>query len=285
MAAACLFAFGAANVTRSNIESDSPGKSMRRSFTTLIASAMFAVAVWAAPGDRASAATGEPVVDPKADPAPCVAAVAANDADKIIAICGALIDDDKTARADRIKALIARGGAHERKHQIDRAIGDYDTALRLDPTLADIFNIRGELWRRKGDRPRALADFAAAIKLNPDHPTARGNYKSLARELERLGALMAVHNKPSFNCSTARHQVEKAICANPELANLDREINAVNTRVVRQAVSDSPRAGRALQREQDDFIARRNAAFGRPDYDLLRAMRERLDHLLAMVRY
>ena len=67
--------------------------------------------------------------------------------------------------------------------------------------------------------------------------------------------------------------MEKAICANPELANLDRQINAVNAKVVREAASDNPRAGRALQREQDDFIARRNAAFGQPDYDLQKAMR------------
>ncbi len=79
--------------------------------------------------------------------------------------------------------------------------------------------------------------------------------------------------------------MEKAICANPELANLDRQINAVNTKVVREATRDSPRAGRALLREQDDFIARRNAGFGRPDYDLQKAMRERLDHLLAVERY
>jgi len=230
----------------------------------------------------AFATSAEPVTDPQSDPAPCVAAVAANDADRIIAICGALIDNEKTLKADRIKALIARAGAYDRKDQIDRAIGDYDTALRLDPTLSDIFNARGELWRKKGDRPHALQDFGAAIKLNPDHPTARGNYKSLAQELERLGALMAVHNKPSFNCATARRAVEKAICANPELANLDRQINAVNTKVVREAGGDNPRAGRALQHEQDEFIARRNAGFGRPDYDLRKAMKERLDHLLAI---
>ena len=233
----------------------------------------------------AFATSAEPVTDPQSDPAPCVAAVAANDADKIIAICGALIDNEKTLKADRIKALIARAGAYDRKDQIDRAIGDYDTALRLDPTLSDIFNARGELWRKKGDRPHALQDFGAAIKLNPDHPTARGNYKSLAQELERLGALMAVHNKPSFNCATARRAVEKAICANPELANLDRQINAVNTKVVREAGGDNPRAGRALQHEQDEFIARRNAGFGRPDYDLRKAMKERLDHLLAIEPY
>jgi tetratricopeptide (TPR) repeat protein len=124
-------------------------------------------------------ATGaEPATNPQADPAPCAAAAAADDADKTIAVCGALIDKEKTPRAERIKALIARAGAYERKDQFDRAIGDYDTVLRLDSTLADIFNSRGELWRKKGDRPRALQDFAAAIKLNPDHAAAKGNYKN-----------------------------------------------------------------------------------------------------------
>ncbi len=249
---------------------------MRRFLTFLICEAAIAGFLCAIP-PHALATGAEPVTDPKVDPAPCVAAVAANDADNIIAVCGALVDNDKTLKADRIKALIARAGAYERKDMIDRAIGDYDTVLRLDPTLADIFNVRGELFRKKGDRPRALADFGAAIKLNPDHATAKASYKSLAQELERLGALMAVHDKPSFNCATARRAVEKAICANPELANLDREINAVNTKVVR-----APRAGRALQREQDAFLARRNAEYGRPGYDLQKAMRERLDHLLAI---
>ena len=96
--------------------------------------------------------------------------------------------------------------------------------------------------------------------------------------------MMAVNNKPSFNCAAARRPVEKAICANPELANLDREINAVNTRIVREAGKDNLRAGRAMQHEQDEFVARRNAEFGRPDFDLQKVMRERLDHLLALDR-
>jgi tetratricopeptide (TPR) repeat protein len=170
---------------------------MRRALTALIRNAAVAALLWAALSHGVFATSTEPVTDPQVDPAPCVAAAAANDADNIIAICGALADNDKTLKADRVKALIARAGAYDRKEMIDRAIGDYDTALRLDPTLADIFNIRGELWRRKGDRPRALADFGAAIKLNPQHEAARANYKSLAQELERLGAQMAVKNKPS----------------------------------------------------------------------------------------
>ncbi len=256
---------------------------MRFCFTALIRSAAAASLFLAVPPHGAFATGTEPT-DEQINSAPCVAALTASDDDKIISSCGALIGNEKVPKADRVKALIARAAAYERKDQIDRALGDYDTALRLDPTLADIFNARGELWRKKGDRPRALADFGAAIKLNPNHPAARGNYKSLALEVERLGALIAVNNRPSFNCATARRTVEKAICANPELANLDREINAVNTKVVREATNESPGAGRARQREQDDFIARRNAAFGRPDYDLRKEMRERLDHLLAAGR-
>jgi tetratricopeptide (TPR) repeat protein len=256
---------------------------MQRSFATLVAGAAVAGVFSLVFASGAFAATNDPA-DERVDPGPCVAAVMANGDDQIVAICSLLIDNEKTEKADRIKALTARAEVYDRKDQIDRAIGDYDTVLRLDPMLADIFNARGELWRKKGHRPRALADFDAALKLNPNQAAAKANYKSLALEVERLGAMLAVNNRPSFNCATARRAVDKAICGNPELANLDREINAVNTRVVRQATGDSPRAGRAMQREQDDFIARRNAAFGRPAYDLQKAMRERLDHLLALVR-
>jgi tetratricopeptide (TPR) repeat protein len=256
---------------------------MQRYFKSLMRNAAIASLLWAALPYGARATGTEPT-DEQIDSAPCVAALTANDDDRIIGNCGVLIGNDKAPKPDRLKALIARAAAYDRKDQIDRAIEDYGTALQLDPTLADIFSARGELWRKKGDRPRALADFGAAIKLNPGHPTAKANYKSLAREVERLGAMIAVNNKPSFNCAAARRPVEKAICGNPELANLDREINAVNTRVVHDAAKNDPRVGRAMQHEQDDFLARRNAAFGRPDYDLQKEMRQRLEHLMAIER-
>jgi tetratricopeptide (TPR) repeat protein len=168
---------------------------MPRHFSALIGPAALACLLYAPP---AAFATGvdAPAVS-HVDPAPCVAAAAAGDADAIIAACGPLIDNEKTARADRLKALLARGRAYTSKDQPDRAIADYDIALRLDPTLADIFNARGELRRGKGDFPRAIADFAAAIKLNPQHAAARANHKALAQELERLGAQMAIKNRAS----------------------------------------------------------------------------------------
>jgi tetratricopeptide (TPR) repeat protein len=239
--------------------------------------------LWTALSHSAFATGAEPAKDVQVDPAACTAAAAADDDGKIISACGALIENEKTARADRIKALIRRGAALGRKDMTDQAIDDYDVALRLDPSLADVFNTRGELWRKRGNRPKALADFGTAIKLNPEHPTARANYKSLAQELERLGALIAVAGKPSFYCKTARRAVEKAICANPELADLDREIHAMNVRVISDArnVADA----QALQREQNAFIARRNAEFGRPGYDLRKVMKARLREIVGADGY
>jgi len=225
----------------------------------------------------AFAAGTEPDKDLQLDAAPCLAAAAANDDDKIMALCGELLANEKLAKADRIKALVARAGAFERKEKYNDAIDDYDTVLRLDPTLADVFNARGEIWRKKGDGPKAVADFAAALKLNPDHPAARANHRSLALELERIGALKAIAGKPSFDCAAARRPVEKAICASPELADLDREVHGSYARVTREA--RDRREVRMLKRQQDEFIARRNAQFGKPGYDLQKAMRERLQQI------
>lgn len=227
---------------------------------------------------RAVAATGgEPAVPARIDVAPCLAAAAADDDDKVDTDCASVIDNDKTARPDRLKALIARAGHFARRGFADRAIADYGHALELDPTSADLFNARGELWLEKGDRPKAAQDFGAALRLDPGHEKARANNRAVAREVERIGAEMAVAGKPSFDCGRARRAVEKAICTNRELADLDRAIYRAQARAVREA--QTPAEARRLQRAQDDFIARRNADYGRPGYDLKKAMQERLQRL------
>jgi len=225
----------------------------------------------------AHAATGgEPVVA-QIDVAACLTAAAADDLDKAGPACAAVVDNEKTAKPDLLKALVARGALYARHDQADRAIADDSRALQLDPTLADVFNARGELWLKKGDKPKAVQDFGAALRIDPNHEKAKANHKAIARELERIGAQMAVSGKPSFNCAGARRPVEKAICANRELADLDREVYAANARVIREARNEAE--GKKLQREQEDFIAGRNAGFGRPGYDLKKVMQDRLQRL------
>lgn len=226
----------------------------------------------------ARAATGgEPAAVLKVDVESCLAAAAADDLDRAATACAAVIDNEKSAKEDLINALVARAALFARHDQLDRAIADDSRVLLLDPTLADIFNARGELWLRKGDKPKAVQDFGAALKIDPNHEKAKANHKAMARELERIGAQMAVAGKPSFNCARARRAVEKAICGNRELADLDREIFGSHLRVIREA--RSPAEARKIQREQDDFIARRNAGYGRPGFDLKKAMQDRLQQI------
>ena len=211
------------------------------------------------------------------DPAPCRQAELAHDDDAVIAKCGAVIDHAKTVKADRIAALLARAAAFQAKQQIARALSDYDAVLALDDSRADLFNQRGELRRQQGDRRGALDDFIAALKRDPSHAAARSNQQTLTRELERIGAQLALKGKPSFDCTRARAPVEKAICADPELADLDREIATVFARRLRAADRGDVAA---LRRTQQQFLATRASSFGRPGFDLRAAMTARLRELL-----
>lgn len=226
----------------------------------------------------AFATGGEPPDDPTADPVACLAAAAKPDDRHTIVLCSRVIDSRETEKGLRCKALLARAAAHARIGQVDRAIADYDDALRVDPKQPDALNARGELWRGKGDTRKALADFAAALKLKPDHVAARANHKALALEVERVGVQQAVAGKPSFDCRRTRKAVDKAICADPTLADLDRRIDALYRRVLRDSAGQRA-AVRALKKAQTSFVAARDAGFGRPGYDLRAALEARLRQL------
>ncbi len=80
-------------------------------------------------------------------------------------------------------------------------------------------------------------------------------------------------NRPSFDCAKARDDVEKAICRNTELSNLDREIAIVFGQLRRQL---DPEAARALRQEQETFNASREVALGSRDTSLREFMKGHL---------
>jgi tetratricopeptide (TPR) repeat protein len=196
---------------------------------------------------------------------------------------GAIADYDQAIKIrPQANFLTNRGDAYQAMKNYDRAIADYDAALSLDPKFQRAYNNRGAAWRAKGDRTRALADYAEAVRLNPSDATAAGNYKDVSLQLERLKALADQKSLPSFNCAVAKLQVEKAICADPGLAQLDREMNDAFLRAIANAENDSHRTALNLTQAQRKFIAERNAQFGRPGYDLRQAMAERVGQLGAI---
>ena len=198
---------------------------------------------------------------------------------------GAIADYDQAIKLHpEAKFLTNRGDAYQARKDYDRAIADYDAAQKLDPKFQRLYNNRGAAWQHKDDRARAKADYAEAVRLDPSDKNAAENYNIVIKQMENLGALAYQKNLPSFNCATARRQIEKAICADPGLAQLDRNINDVFLRLIADAESDSHRAALTLTQEQRNFVNERNASFGRRGYDLRQAMEDRLDKLNTIAR-
>ena len=70
----------------------------------------------------------------------------------------------------------------------DRALADFDQAIKLDPKDALAYSNRGFAWRTKGDMARAAADYEQAIKLDAGNASAfynRGNAYYEKRDFDR----------------------------------------------------------------------------------------------------
>jgi tetratricopeptide (TPR) repeat protein len=68
----------------------------------------------------------------------------------------------------RIQLHVTLGDNFYLLEEYDRAIAEYDIALRAESNDAAILNKRGLAWLGKKDEGMALRDFNQAIKLKPD---------------------------------------------------------------------------------------------------------------------
>ena len=90
------------------------------------------------------------------------------DPDTSIAGCTRILDAGDETPKVHSTVYNARGVAYKRKGDYDRAIADYDEAIRLDPNYANAYSNRGNEYVRKGDYDRAIADCDEAIRLDPE---------------------------------------------------------------------------------------------------------------------
>lgn len=90
-----------------------------------------------------------------------------NNPDVSISGCTALIQSGQETTDTLANLFYNRGLAYQDKGDNDRAIQDYDQAIRLNPSYADAFSNRGNTYAAKGDNDRAIQDFDQAIRFNP----------------------------------------------------------------------------------------------------------------------
>ena len=72
--------------------------------------------------------------------------------------------------SDNAYSYNGRGNAWYGKHEYDKAIADYDKALEINPNDAYAYHARGSAWSNKGDYDKCIADATEAIRLNPQYP-------------------------------------------------------------------------------------------------------------------
>ncbi|AKR57862.1 hypothetical protein QU42_05270 [Bradyrhizobium sp. UASWS1016] len=104
--------------------------------------------------------------------------------DRSIRGCTAVIQAGERMITQLAAAYNNRGVALRSSGDIDRAMEDYDRALRLSPDYYVALNNRGVALMSKGELDRAISDFDRAVQLRTDY---LGAYYNRGKALGRKG--------------------------------------------------------------------------------------------------
>lgn len=108
--------------------------------------------------------------------------------EQVIISCTAVISRGLVDKDDLATAYKNRGDAYDNKGQYERALEDYDQAVKTNPLDAEAFNSRGTTYIALERYKLALGDFNQAVRINPASPVSLANRcfaKAILGELEQ----------------------------------------------------------------------------------------------------
>lgn len=89
--------------------------------------------------------------------------------------CTAVIRSDQRSGKNLVWAYYNRGFAYHGLGEFQKAIKDYNRALRLSPNIAKLYNNRGGAFGNLGEFRKAIEDFDRALQLDPNYVDAYYN--------------------------------------------------------------------------------------------------------------
>ncbi|WP_406693619.1 tetratricopeptide repeat protein [Singulisphaera sp. Ch08] len=188
------------------------------------------------------------------------------------------------------EALVEQGNARLSRGELDRAIEDFDAAIRLHPENAAAHFGRGRAWLSKAEYARAIRDFDEAARLEPDNSLPFG-FRATARHFQADFAEAVVDYDRAIGLNpqlawlyngrgTSLHSLEdylaaiadytKALALDPNLAatyrnrgmahHADNEFDA--------AIADFSEAIRIGPENVENYLNRASARYDAEDYEL-----------------
>jgi tetratricopeptide (TPR) repeat protein len=83
--------------------------------------------------------------------------------------CTAIIETPGETARRLARAYCSRGGAYVHNGEANRAVADFDEAVRYEPDAADQYLCRGNGYSAAGDYDRAVSDYSQAIRIAPHY--------------------------------------------------------------------------------------------------------------------
>jgi len=106
--------------------------------------------------------------------------------------CDSALTNDTLTTDDTVATHVNRGILLMRRHQIDNAIADFDTAMQLDPDQPEAYLNKGVALLQMENYGEALGLFNTAIARNTRRPEIAYYGRAIANET--LGHVRAAYN-------------------------------------------------------------------------------------------